>query len=345
MNRSTMFVAVLLAAAAFSASASGQAAGAASSAVSNSGAVDVGNHLGQNNLTQDQFNQVIDYADKSRRLTKEDKAKGKTLADVLAEDKTSAIALAKSMPLSCEVTEAILAAQGPVASDGKTVNTKTYEVSCANGLGYFLISQDSGNPYGFSCFAADATRAADVAAGRTPGAVCKLPANADMKAMAASVLNKAGISCSVRDYKWVGQSTKTKTEYDEVACTGGQGYMLASALPGSTKPVSIETCHESAAAGLPCKLSDNGPPALSLQTFKDALVQHNVACVANDKDIRVIGQENSKKRYVVEFQCAQQPKGLVAFIPLAGNTAPFETLTCAAASKRGIKCSLPGGAR
>ncbi len=342
MNRSVMFVAVALAVTALSMSALGQAAGAAGGAVSNSGAVPMGNHMGQNNMTQEQFNQIVDYADQSKRLTKEDRAKGKTLKDLLADDKADAIALTKSMPLSCDVTEAMLAAQGPVTTDGKTVNTKTYEAACADGMGYFLISQDPGKPYGFSCFAADATRAADVAAGRTPGAVCKLPPNADMKAMATAVMSKAGRNCNVRDYRWVGQSSANNTEFDEVACTDGQGYMITSALPGSTEPIRVETCHDSATAGLPCKLSDNGAPAITLQTFKDALARHNVTCDASDKDMRVIGQETIKKRYVVEFQCSQQPRGLVALIPLNGDTAPFETLDCAAASKRGIKCSLTG---
>ena len=51
-----------------------------------------GNHMGQNNMTQDQFNQMADYADTAKRLTKEDKAKGKTIADLLAEDKAAATA-------------------------------------------------------------------------------------------------------------------------------------------------------------------------------------------------------------------------------------------------------------
>jgi len=54
----------------------------------------------------------------------------------------------------------------------------------------------------------------------------------------------------------------------------------------------------------------------------------------------VVGQENVLKRYVVEFQCPQQPKGLVAFIPLNGNTAKFETLDCKAAAKKGVTCQL-----
>jgi hypothetical protein len=46
------------------------------------------------------------------------------------------------------------------------------------------------------------------------------------------------------------------------------------------------------------------------------------------------------KRYVVEFQCPQSPNGLVAFVPLEGNTHQFETLDCAAAGELGIACQL-----
>lgn len=299
-----------------------------------------GSHMGQA-LNQDQFNKLVDYADQSKRLTKEDKAKGKTLTDLLAEDRAAAIELTKVMPLSCDVSDAMLIATGPAVIDGKNVNTKTYEASCANGMGYFLISVDQARPYGFSCFAADATRAADVAAGRKPGAVCQLPLNANTKAMAGAVLGKAGVQCAIKGYRWVGQNSANHTEFDEFACESGQGYMVVAALPGSQIQVHVETCNASASRGLPCKLSDNGTLPVTLKTFRDALAQHNVACDAADDAIHVIGQENAKKRYVVEFQCTQQPKGLIAYIPLSGNTAPFETLDCAAASKRGAKCTLP----
>lgn len=345
MNRSITIAAAALATVAFCASASAQIS-PGGGAAPNAGGVPSGNHMGQNNMTQDEFNQVQEYADEAKRLTKEDKAKGKTLADLLAEDKVTAEALAKSMPLSCEVDQAMLAAQGPVTVDGKQVDTKTYEVTCSNGMGYFLISQTPGAPYGFSCFAADFTRAADVAAGREPGIVCKLPPNADLKAMAAGLLSKVGVTCAVRDTKWAGQNSAAKTEFNEIACTDGKGYIVTSALPGSTKPVHALSCHDSAAQGLPCKLSDNGPPLMTLQTFKDALGQHNVACdaSASESAIHFHGQETAKKRYVVEFKCTQYPKGLVAYIPLNGNTAPFETTDCATAAKRKpeILCKLTG---
>lgn len=72
---------------------------------------------------------------------------------------------------------------------------------------------------------------------------------------------------------------------------------------------------------------------------KDALKQHGVACEA-DK-VRVIGYETVKKRRVVEFSCLkQQPKGLVAFIPVDDSKAPFEALDCDAAAKRQAVCTL-----
>jgi len=43
---------------------------------------------------------------------------------------------------------------------------------------------------------------------------------------------------------------------------------------------------------------------------------------------------------VAEFQCSEHPEGLIAYIPLEGNSAPFETIDCAAAAKRGLKCTL-----
>jgi hypothetical protein len=291
-------------------------------------------------MSQDQFNKLTDYADQAKRLTKDDKSKGKTLADLLAEDKVAATALVKAMPLSCEVTDALLVATGPAVVDGKNVDTKTYEATCSNGMGYFLISADQAKPYGFSCFAADATRAADIAAGRKPGTVCQLPQNTNMKAMAGAILGKAGVQCAIKDYRWIGQNSANHTEFDEFACESGQGYMVIAALPGAQIPVHLETCNASASRGLPCKLSDNGALPVTLKTFRDAIAQHNVACDATDNAIHVIGQENAKKRYVVEFQCTQQPKGLIAYIPLSGNTAPFETLDCEAASKRGAKCTL-----
>jgi len=98
------------------------------------------------------------------------------------------------------------------------------------------------------------------------------------------------------------------------------------------------SCHDAAMQGVPCKLTKTGEPVVTLQDFKDALAKHHIACEAGEKDIHVFGKENVQKRYVVQFHCRQNDKSLVAFIPLADSTTPFEAIDCKAAAKRGFKC-------
>lgn len=289
------------------------------------------------NAAADQIIKFGNYDGVGKRLSKQDKAKGKTVVDLLAQDKADAMAFVKLVQLSCNVTDAVLVTEGKETVDGGVVNTRTFEVACSNGMGYFLVAQQPGKPYGFTCFGADATHVADIAAKRKPSAICALPANKDMKVTASAILNSSGQNCTVRGYRWIGQSAKSSTDYIEVACDN-RGFVLASPLPGSSAALKVVACHDAYLQGIPCKLSDNGAQAITLQTFKDALAQHNVRCSASD--VRSVGLETVRKRHVVEFLCPEQPKGLVAFIPLEGNVAPFETVDCMAAAKRGIKCTL-----
>ena len=340
MSRFVILGAAALCLATFGAPAFAQGGAAGAGASAAQGAQPMGNHMGQNNMTQDQFNQLSEYADQAKRLTKDQKAKGMTIEDLLKQDKLDATALAQSMPLSCNVTDAVLAAEGPETVNGKPIDTKTYEVACSNGMGYYLISQTPEKPSGFSCFAAQTTHDADTAQGKANDAVCKLKDNADLKAMASAVMTRAGTACTVNNYRWIGVNAAAHTEFNEVACSDANGYILKTATPGSTAPVGVIPCHTAAMQGLPCKLSSNGD-IVTVETFKTALAQNNVACDASNDKVRVIGQETgAQKRYVVEFQCTQHPKGLVAFIPAAGSSAKFETLDCKAASKRGVACKL-----
>lgn len=301
--------------------------------------VQAGGQMGRDTISAEDFNKLQDYADMSKRLVGEQN-KGKTVADLMKEDLDAATKLAAGMTFSCHVEKAVLAAQGPETIDGKTIQTNTYETVCANGMGYFLTARDAAHSSAISCFAADTARQADQAAGRKPGPVCRLPELADPKAMATTIMTRAGTPCTVRDWRWLGQSSAAHTEFDEVACTDDRGFILSVALAGSAAPVRVSTCRESALRGLPCKLSDNGGAIVTVASFRDALKERGLACDAGDKDIHLVGQENVQKRFVVEFKCSQHPKGLVAYIPLNGVKAPFEAMDCTAAAKRGVKCTL-----
>ncbi len=250
-----------------------------------------------------------------------------------------AAALVKSINLTCDVADAGLLNEGTATVNGKSVHVRTFETACSNGLGYFLVEQAPEKSYGFTCFNADVTHAADVAAGRDPQPACSLAANADVKKAAANVLERLGQHCQVTGLKLIGRDTKANTELNEIACTGGSGYVIASPLPGTTQAVSALSCPDSYRSGVPCRLSSNGAPLVTMETFKQALVQHKVACTV--ENARSIGRQNSSKRHVVEFKCPEQPNGLVAFIPLEDAAAPFEVMDCATAGiKAHIICTL-----
>jgi len=254
---------------------------------------------------------------------------GKTIAELLAEDKANAISLVASLKLSCVVTNAVL-----VAVDD-TANTKTYEVACENAAGYFLVQSDPpGKPSGFSCFAAEVARQADIAAHRQAALTCSLPENAGSKPMAAAILQRAGKTCAVRDTKWHGQSATT--DFLEVACQEGPGFVVRSPLPGSQSPLHVDTCIDLVRIGFVCKLPGNDP---TLERLKAALKPFKVSCDA--EAVHAIGHEAVKRREVVEYFCPkQQPKGLVAFLPAEGSTEPFEAVDCQAAAKRQAICTL-----
>jgi hypothetical protein len=218
---------------------------------------------------------------------------------------------------------------------------KGYEAACSDGMGYMLVLDAAQKSFGISCFTAQAKHDLDAVKGKTADAECHLPANADLQASTGRVLAGAGVSCAVQKISWMGRSDQTKSEYNEAACSDGKGYVLVTAEPGSLAATHAIGCDDAAVQGIHCKLTKVAKPTqpvLSLQTFKDALKQHNVACDVAEE--RVMGQENVKKRYVVEFKCSQQPNGLVAFVPVGENTSPFETTDCAAAAKRGLACKL-----
>lgn len=271
------------------------------------------------------------------RTTAEQPRKKAKAAPSKEEILKDAAALVKSINLPCEVSDAALFNDGTGTVNGKEVHVRTFEAACKSGIGYFLVEQAPEPVAGFSCFAAEATRAADVAAGRTPGPACSLPANTDVKVMAKNVLSGLGKTCEVTGLRSMGQQTSTQSELNEIACSGGTGYVLFSALPGSTRPLAAESCVDAYKRGIACTMSATG--AITADTFKTALVQQNVPCSV--EATRVIGRETVKQRHVVEFKCKEQPNGLVAFIPLEGSTAPFESMDCSQAGARArIICTL-----
>ena len=246
--------------------------------------------------------------------------------------------LIDALSVPCDLLDAEHAGDGKIQVDGRMLDVTVYEASCRSGTGYFLVSQPPEKSLAISCFAAAAAHAQDAAHGAKPDDFgCVLSGYTDAKTMAAAVLKGVGTVCDVSDYRWVGVSTTTGTEYSEVSCAGGQGYVLEVPKTGPATQLSVVDCQDAVKDGIKCALTAVAMP-VTLQTFRDAIKEHAVEC--DPAQIRYIGRETQGRRYVVELQCPQQPKGLVAFIPLQGNSKPFETLDCSAAATRSVQCKL-----
>jgi len=257
-------------------------------------------------------------------------------------------ALASAIALPCRLIDAervgvikskadVTPAEVNIFADGKG---RVYEIACSDGTGYFLVSRGAQPPMVISCFAADATHSADIAAGLKSEFNCLLPANKDIKAMATSLMTKAGATCEVNGVRWLGLNAANETEYSEVACADGKGYILKLPRTGATAQTSVMTCQEAAQNGLKCRLTDGGPitPRITMQSFQDALKDNGVNC--QPAQMRVIGRERISRRYVVEVQCPERPQGLVAFIPLQDNANKFEAIDCTEAGTRDIACKF-----
>ena len=256
-----------------------------------------------------------------------------------AKAKEQSARLLATLQLSCEIGAAQLVVSGSRRIDGKETAVRVFEVACAQGLGYLLETQGAATPVAISCLTAEEARAADVAKGKEPGFFCKLPENRDIYAAVASLIAAgAGEGCTVQRLQWLGRSDSAHSEYSEVACEGGKGYVLGTALPGSQAKPTVTSCGDAARQAVRCRLTDSGPPAENeptLDTLKEALAQH-VLCKIDP--IRLVGQEEHLKRYVVEYHCADRPTAGIAFVPLPGNTNPYESIDCAAGAIRGIAC-------
>jgi len=273
-------------------------------------------------------------------IAKLNKTGANQTAQAKARAKVEVTKLAKIINLACDITDAELVGGGKIKQDGKLVNLNLYEISCGSGMGYFLESRELQTPIAVSCFAADATHAADIARGDKSDFFCQLPANKDVRIMAASLMSSAGTACAVDKFRWFGVTDSGQTEYTEVACTNEKGYFLKTPRSDPTAQATVMSCQEAAQRGLKCRLTDGGPlsASMSKQALLDSVKQNGIDC--EPAKMRIIGRESESKRYVIELQCPQQPQGLIAFIPLEGNTHKFEALDCATAAKEDIACQL-----
>jgi hypothetical protein len=317
-------------------------------------------------MSQADIQGLADFVDSTKRLEHKNIV-SKTLAT------KRATTMLNALHITCRLTDAQHMGSGKSTVGGQSVDVGLYEVACANGMGYLLTLVGLANASGISCLAASATP--QVAPSNNSGdtanhsetaansaekvdSTCHLPANQDLNTMATTVVRNAGTACDAHGVKWLGQSGAPTLDYTEVACNDGQGFVLRTPAPGAVGVIDVLSCTDAATHGAQCQMSAPAPavaaaaapaapaggplpegPRPNLQWFKDALSKNGVSC--DVKKARVVGRESIKRRYVVEYQCPQQPQGLVAYVPSPGDaTNPFESMDCAAAAEKKITCQF-----
>jgi len=303
-------------------------------------------------MSQADVQGLADFVESTQRMER------KALSPKSTAIKRSKVML-DALHIACELTDAEQVGSGKTTVNSQSVDVGLYETACSNGMGYLLTLVGKASASGVSCFAASATQPGDTSDPAKVDSKCHLPAAQDINAMAATVMRNAGTACDAHGVKWLGQSGSPVLDYTEVACEGGQGFVLRTPAPGSIgAAIDVLSCSDAVTHGARCQMSAPAVAAASaptaagggsvpegprpdLQWFKDALSKHGVSC--DVKKARVVGRESIKRRYIVEYQCPQQPQGLVAYVPSPGDTAGvFESIDCAAATERKIGCQFVG---
>jgi hypothetical protein len=178
-----------------------------------------------------------------------------------AKAKVDVQPLIETAKLSCELADARLVVSGKRTLNGHSVDTKVYEVGCRTQLGYLIETAAADLPLTFSCIAAEEARAADVARGKEPSFFCRLPQNVDVYATVSNlILSSGGSRCEVKELKHFGHSQQRQSDYSEVACKDGGGYLLEIPKPGTETKMAATSCADAAAGGIRCRMTDVGAP-------------------------------------------------------------------------------------
>jgi hypothetical protein len=279
---------------------------------------------GRDSLSQADLKRIAE------QIEKWDRVEGK--AGVTSrEARLRATAMLHVLKVSCVVTDASYRGTAPNDTD-----QNVYEAACKDGVGYLLFLKKSALT-GTACLAAD---------DEGFPVKCVLSANSDSKALVGALLVRNHVQCAVRELKWLGADT-ADMDHVEVACETEGGFVVRIPRPGSNGQLEVLSCQDAIKQGIACELTRNLPssPATmadarpNLAWFKEALTRNGQNC--QTKRARIIGRESIKRRYLVEFECTDRPEGVIAFVPPAGDAVnAFESMDCAKAATRGIRCEF-----
>lgn len=239
------------------------------------------------------------------------------------EIQAAAQGLLTATSTDCSITEAKLLGQ----SEAKE---SLYEVSCASGPGYLLLS--STPPQATDCLvlaaSAEQTRARDPEA--DVGSQCTLPANDNAMAVFTAFAKQAGVDCQVDQGALIGSKPGGAIVY-EIGCVGVDGAQINKAGAGWE----VASCLELVSANAACRFTTPQEQAATLKGW----LAGSEAAPCDVSQARYMGKNANGSFY--EAACAGAEGMIVRF---DAARAVQQVYPCSTAQQIGGGCKLTAAA-
>lgn len=237
-------------------------------------------------------------------------------------------AILTQIGLACTVRQALYEGESELLDpQGKSIGrARTYEVACAEGLGYQLILRPKQAPFAVDCI---------VAAG-TGKAACMLPLNSHPAGGLDPSLKAAGVHCTALQARYVGVNPESKVRGYEVKCgDGGGGYLLDLPLAGGSGP---------APKAMPC-LEVEDECKLTSHVESVAALAYGIGHTFGDScrisDARYVGFVAARDHDLYEVSCQPGRDGQLIEVDHGGVVA--RSLGCSTVKLEGAECRLKPG--
>jgi hypothetical protein len=195
---------------------------------------------------------------------------------------------------------------------GMTTDKHIYEVACSSGAGLVLLAPNAGGP---------PTADNCLAYVDQGGVKCTLTTTAQEMAVA-KALEAASGKCTVAKDRYV-LSTVDGSDYFEIACSDGKGYMLRGDKSGKLAEAPIP-CTQATQIGGGCSFTDaRQAETQEAATYTTLSKEAGFDCAVSK--YALFPQSNDKKD-IVEMACSNRSDGGVGIFPGSGKGAVYDCI-------------------
>jgi hypothetical protein len=204
---------------------------------------------------------------------------------------------------------------------GATADKHLYEIGCSSGLGLVLEEPIAGGaPIANNCMA------------YTEGAVKCTLTTPEQEMAEVTALAAASGKCAVAKDRFI-LATPDESDYFEIACPDGKGYVLHADKTGAL--AEVIPCAQAYAIGSGCTLTDARQAETQEATLYSGLAK-SAGFDCQVSKYALFPQSDSTKD-IVEMACSNRPDGGVGVFPAKGAGQVFD---CIRSQDEGYKCSF-----